>query len=42
VSVVSFFIIMLNVVVTSINLGLLIPLALFALGGYIIYNSLRD
>ncbi|HOQ38347.1 MAG TPA: hypothetical protein PK033_07005 [Acetivibrio sp.] len=42
VSVVSFGIIMLNMFISVINLGLLIPLALFLLGGYIIYNSLRN
>ncbi|HPC99738.1 MAG TPA: DUF5668 domain-containing protein [Acetivibrio sp.] len=42
VSVVSLSIIILNIVTSSINFGLLIPLAFFALGGYIIYNSLRN
>lgn len=42
VAVVSFSIMTLNMISSLVNFGLMIPLALFALGGYIIYNNLRS
>lgn len=41
IAVVSLSIIVLNGISSFINLGLMVPLAFFALGGYIIYNNMR-